>query len=114
MNNVKKAGTWFLFMSIVVSGMAAFTPPRTGYVAALAGVNLVTAAAMEGMDMDGDGVVDAPPAIPAGRPKNSDYKPVERAADDSSMAVVVASVFGLPVGAWLAARYMKKSRRSKK
>lgn len=52
--------------------------------------------------------------IPAGRPEGTTYKPVEKAADDSSMALVVAGVFGFPVAVWLVSRSVKRSRRTGK
>lgn len=66
---------------------------------------------MEGMDQEKP--QDSPPEIPAGR-GSDDYKPVETPADDSTMAVIAASIFALPVGVWFVRRSMKKANKTSK
>ena len=58
------------------------------------------------------GSLGEPVPIPAGRPGGAGYTPIEQRADDSGMAMVVVTIFGLPVVIWLIARTIKKARKT--
>ena len=54
-----------------------------------------------------------PAKIPAGRPTDPDYKPEEKAADNSYMALVSSAIFGTPVALWFVTRSIKKTAKKK-
>lgn len=69
---------------------------------------------MPGMpDMDSEQQAQDPAEIPPG-PGDRGYKPIEEPADDSTMAIIVAVVFGLPVAIWLVVRSVKKAQKKPK
>ncbi len=62
---------------------------------------------MPGMD---GGQSDQAPVEPG----SPGYKPIEQPADDSTMAIIAAAVFGLPVLGWLVVRSAKKGKKKSK
>ena len=63
--------------------------------------------------MDSEQQAQDPAEIPPG-PGDRGYKPIEEPADDSTMAIIVAVVFGLPVAVWLVVRSVKKAQKKPK
>jgi hypothetical protein len=67
------------------------------------------ATAAEGTSAVGGGQpMDAAPG-----PGEPDYKPTEYRANDSSMALLFGTVFGVPIGAWFIIRSLKPKKRKK-